>query len=232
MSRYTADDNRSMQMNPNNERYWSSRRDDCDELEEDGFDCDFGEYRESLIEDLCVKEREYLDTIGFDICGKRLIFKSKNDYKDPLSPVSLARIDKSYDKTNDIRRRVLGFDSEVLLIAVNKNSLFNFLNRNLSTSEIMGNDALRELYSKFRIPDNCEYREREKYYSRTSYMRINVVKGEECYLFEFDFEDITAASLLKLQSLRECLHWKEEFIDKEDNVFDNFEDIISVNNLI
>ena len=230
MGRYTVNDNRSMQMNPNNERYWSSRSDNYDELEEDGYDYDPWVYKESLIKDLCIKEREYLETIGFDICGKRLMFKYKNDYKDPLSPVSLVRINKSYEKNNDIRRRVLGFDSEVLLIAVNKNSLFNFLNSNLSTSEIMSNDALRELYSKFRIPDDCEYSERERYYSRTYYMRINVVKGEECYLFEFDFENITAASLLKLQSLRECLHWKEEFIDNKDNVFDNFEDIISVNN--
>jgi len=30
MSKYTPDDNRSMQLNPNNERYWNVREDDCD----------------------------------------------------------------------------------------------------------------------------------------------------------------------------------------------------------
>ena len=230
MGRYTASDNRSMQMNPNNERYYRSRRDDYDEVEEDGYDYDLVSYRESLIKDLCVKEREYLDVIGFDISGKRLIFKCKNDYKDPLSPVSLVRISKSYEKNNDILRRVLGFDSVVALIAIDKNSLFNFLNRNLSTSEIMGNDALRALYSKFRIPDDCEYRERERYYSKTSYIRISLLKSKDCFLFEFDFEDISAAILLTLPSLRKCLHWEYDFIDNKDNVFDNFEDIISVNN--
>ena len=230
MGRYTASDNRSMQMNPNNDRYWSSRRDDYDDVEEDGYDYDLISYRESFIEDLCIKEREYLETIGFDICGKRLMFKSKNDYKDPLRPVSLVRIDKSYDKNNDIRRRVLGIDSEVLLIAVDKDSLFNFLNSNLSTREITGNDALRELYSKFRIPDDCLYEERERYYSKTSYIRISLLKSKDCFLFEFDFEDISAASLLTLTSSRKCLHWEYEFIDNKDSVFDNFEDIISVNN--
>ena len=230
MGRYTVNDNRSMQMNPNNERYWSSRRDDYDELEEDGYDYDPWSYKESLIKDLCIKEREYLETIGFDICGKRLMFKCKNDYKDPLSPVSLVRINKSYEKNNDIRRRVLGFDSEVMLVAVNKNSLFNFLNRNLNTSEIMGNGALRELYSKFRIPNYCEFSKRERYYNRTSYISMSLVKFKDCFLFEFDFENITAASLLTLPSLRKYLYWEKDFIGNEDNVFDNFEDIISVNN--
>jgi len=230
MGRYTVNDNRSMQMNPNNERYWSSRRDDYDELEEDEYDYDPWSYKESLIKDLCIKEREYLETIGFDICGKRLMFKCKNDYKDPLSPVSLVRINKSYEKNNDIRRRVLGFDSEVMLVAVNKNSLFNFLNRNLNTSEIMGNGALRELYSKFRIPNYCEFSKRERYYNRTSYISMSLVKFKDCFLFEFDFENITAASLLTLPSLRKYLYWEKDFIGNEDNVFDNFEDIISVNN--
>ena len=230
MGRYTVNDNRSMQMNPNNERYWSSRSNDYDELEEDGYDYDPWSYKESLIKDLCIKEREYLETIGFDICGKRLMFKCKNDYKDPLSPVSLVRINKSYEKNNDIRRRVLGFDSEVMLVAVNKNSLFNFLNRNLNTSEIMGNGALRELYSKFRIPNYCEFSKRERYYNRTSYISMSLVKFKDCFLFEFDFENITAASLLTLPSLRKYLYWEKDFIGNEDNVFDNFEDIISVNN--
>ena len=230
MGRYTVNDNRSMQMNPNNERYWSSRSNDYDELEEDGYDYDPWSYKESLIKDLCIKEREYLETIGFDICGKRLMFKCKNDYKDPLSPVSLVRINKSYEKNNDIRRRVLGFDSEVMLVAVNKNSLFNFLNRNLNTSEIMGNGALRELYSKFRIPNYCEFSKRERYYNRTSYISMSLVKCKDYFLFEFDFENITAASLLTLPSLRKYLYWEKDFIGNEDNVFDNFEDIISVNN--
>ena len=56
-------------------------------------------------------------------------------------------------------------------------------------------------------------------------MRINVVKGEECYLFEFDFENITAVSLLTLSSLRKYLYWEKDFIGNEANVFDNFEDI-------
>ena len=230
MGKYTVNDNRSMQMNPNNERYWSSRSDDYDELEEDGYDYDPCSYKESLIKDLCIKEREYLETIGFDICGKKLMFKCKNDYKDPLSPVSLVRINKSYEKNNDIRRRILGFDSEVILVAVNKNSLFNFLNSNLNISEIMGNGALRELYSKFIIPNYCEFSEIERYYSRTSYISISLVKCKDCFLFEFDFENITAASLLTLPSLRKYLYWEKDFIGNEDNVFDNFEDIISVNN--
>jgi hypothetical protein len=31
MSKYTPDDNRSMQLNPNNERYWNVREDECDD---------------------------------------------------------------------------------------------------------------------------------------------------------------------------------------------------------
>ena len=230
MGRYTAGDNRSMQMNPNNERYWSSRRDDYDEVEEGGYDYDLVSYGESFIEDLCAKEKEYLMSVGFDICGKRLMFKCKDDYKDPLSPVSLVSIDKRYDKDNDIRKRVLGCDFEVKRVAVNRKSLFNFLNSNLSECEIIGNDSLKQLCSIFKIPDYCDWRERERYYSRSVYFRIDVVKSKDCFLFEFDFENITAASLLKLPSLRECLHWQEDFVGNEDNVFDNFEDIISVNN--
>ena len=60
MSRYTSDDNRSMQLNPENDRYWSSRGyhddDDDDGYEESSFDLEaFNKRRE--IENINLKKR-------------------------------------------------------------------------------------------------------------------------------------------------------------------------------
>lgn len=81
MGRYTVNDNKSMQCNPNNERYWSSRGYSDDDDDEDylsGSSFSYSDY-------LC-KLKERLDLACVDIFGKRAVFRNKNvnDYQHPV----------------------------------------------------------------------------------------------------------------------------------------------------
>ena len=77
MGRYTSDDNRSMQLNPENDRYWSSRGYDDDDC---SYDCEgsyfgLGPRLSSKQKELGYKYlKELVDSISIDVSDKKLIF--------------------------------------------------------------------------------------------------------------------------------------------------------------
>ena len=82
--RYTSDDNRSMQLNPENDRYWSSRGyqdDDDDGYEESSFDLEaFNKRRE--IENIDLKKR--FDNLCLNFHGKKVFFRQVHDRSSPM----------------------------------------------------------------------------------------------------------------------------------------------------
>ncbi len=84
MSKYTRDDNRSMQLNPNNDRYWSSRyslSDDYEEEEEGTYDY------ELTIEEENAKNKILINELSFKYAGKNILFKD-NSIIEPHNPIS------------------------------------------------------------------------------------------------------------------------------------------------
>ena len=81
MGRYTSDDNRSMQCNPNNERYYSSRGycdDDDDGYEISSFDRSAFEKKEEIKNQ---ERKEALDAASIDIFRKKVVFCNSDDYQ-------------------------------------------------------------------------------------------------------------------------------------------------------
>tara|TARA_B000000557_G_scaffold261604_1_gene260890 strand:- start:2631 stop:3287 length:657 start_codon:yes stop_codon:yes gene_type:complete len=72
MGKYTSNDNKSMQCNPNNERYWSSRGYD-DDYYDDEHSSNYDIVSESKIID--AKRKDVIDEISFSYSGKKIIFK-------------------------------------------------------------------------------------------------------------------------------------------------------------
>ena len=73
MGRYTSDDNRSMQLNPENDRYWSSRGyddDDCDD-EVSSFNQKSWEEKTELENQ---ERKDFIDSISINILDKKVIF--------------------------------------------------------------------------------------------------------------------------------------------------------------
>lgn len=73
MGRYTSDDNRSMQLNPENDRYWSSRGyddDDCDD-EVSSFDPNALEKKFQI---KYQEDKELIDSASISILGKKVVF--------------------------------------------------------------------------------------------------------------------------------------------------------------
>ena len=73
MGRYTSDDNRSMQLNPENDRYWSSRGyddDDCDD-EVSSFDQEAWDKKRELE---FQESKEIIDSASISILGKKVVF--------------------------------------------------------------------------------------------------------------------------------------------------------------
>jgi len=86
MGRYSSNDNRSMQLNPNNERYWSSRGyDDDSDDETRSFDRAALELEWALRYE---KSKELIDSISIGMSGKRIIFmESKSGHSYSQHPV-------------------------------------------------------------------------------------------------------------------------------------------------
>lgn len=72
MGRYTSNDNKSMQCNPNNERYWSSRGYDDDDYDDD-YSSNYNHEEESKKIDS--KRKEVINELSFNFSGKKIIFK-------------------------------------------------------------------------------------------------------------------------------------------------------------
>mgnify|MGYP003145116669 CR=1 FL=1 len=74
MGRYTSDDNRSMQLNPENERYWSSRGYDDDDYYDDEVSSFNQEAWEKKREIEFQEHKEIIDSASINILGKKVIF--------------------------------------------------------------------------------------------------------------------------------------------------------------
>ena len=85
MGRYTSNDNKSMQCNSNNERYWSSRGYNDDDDDDDNESISF-----SLEEREKRKEKEYkelkktIDDIAINAFNKKVIIKRECDSRHPV----------------------------------------------------------------------------------------------------------------------------------------------------
>ena len=88
MSRYTSDDNRSMQLNPENDRYWSSRG-YCD----DDYDDDYESNIFNLKDWKKKKEEEYkalkekIHDMSIHAFNKKIIFKKLNHAGHPIQSI-------------------------------------------------------------------------------------------------------------------------------------------------
>ena len=73
MGKYTSNDNKSMQCNPNNERYWSSRGYDDDYYDDEDSSCryDIDKYLKERDE----KRKKTIDEISFRYLDKKVLFK-------------------------------------------------------------------------------------------------------------------------------------------------------------
>ncbi len=83
MGRYTSDDNRSMQLNPENDRYWSSRGyyDDDDDDESSSFNLkEWEKEKEKEYEEL----KKTVDNIAINAFNKKVIVKRERDFWHPV----------------------------------------------------------------------------------------------------------------------------------------------------
>ena len=119
MGRYTSNDNKSMQCNPNNERYWSSRGycDDDDE-EENRVESSYS-YSARYTERLC-KIRENLDFACVDLFSKQTIFYNNNvyHYEHPVIPNKQMLFNEVLEE--DYSERVVLFEHKKALELLDK----------------------------------------------------------------------------------------------------------------
>ena len=129
MGRYTSDDNRSMQLNPENDRYWSSRGyyDDNDD-ESSSFNLD--EWKKE-------KEKEYeelkktVDNIAINTFNKKVIVKRECDSRHPV-----------FDNTEMFFEKVLKEKDSlniVLGVTVKTESFKRFFIENLASKKLNNN---------------------------------------------------------------------------------------------
>lgn len=80
MGRYTANDNKSMQCNPNNERYWSSRGYEDDDYEDDVLESAYS-HEETLL-----RMKEKLDDVCVDLFNRKATFRNLDvsSYQHPV----------------------------------------------------------------------------------------------------------------------------------------------------
>lgn len=83
MGKYTSNDNRSMQLNPNNERYWSVRDFD-DDFDDDYYLSDYD--HESWVKERDINRKSSIDELSFEYSGKKVLFKD-TAFQDSLDPV-------------------------------------------------------------------------------------------------------------------------------------------------
>ena len=87
MVRYTSDDNRSTQLNPENDRYWSSRgyyNDDDDDDESSSFNLKEWENKKEVVYKVL---KEKVHNISMSTYNKKIIFKHLHHRGHPIQSI-------------------------------------------------------------------------------------------------------------------------------------------------
>ena len=166
MGRYTANDNRSMQCNPNNERYYSSRGYDDDDNDDDSF---FNYDHDKWVKEKYAKHEEAINEMSFSYLDKKILFKDASRAVFNFEPIV-----KNFEcLSENILKEKLIFKK---VFNIKRSDLRSFLLNNAPSKNI-------EMKQNFFIRDIVE---KESYYfQRYEYLLLEMFVSLNYVIFVF-----------------------------------------------
>ena len=133
MGRYTSDDNRSMQLNPENERYWSSRGYDDDDYDDEVISFN-QEAWEKKREVEFQKSKDLIDSGSINIFGKKVIFMEKlhnhSNLRHPAAKYSISTLFEKVLKEEKSAKKFGFAEKSQRGLTVNFSSFKQFIEKN------------------------------------------------------------------------------------------------------
>lgn len=131
MGRYTSNDNRSMQLNPENERYWSSRGYDDDDYDDEVISFNREAWEKKRVIEF-QKSKDLIDSGSIDILGKKVIFMEHlHNHSNLNHPAAKYSISVLFEKVLKEGVKKFGFaEKSQNGLTVNFNSFKQFIMKN------------------------------------------------------------------------------------------------------
>ena len=222
MGKYTSNDNKSMQCNPNNERYWSSRGYDDDNNDDDIDESNSFNIKEWQNK----KEKEYkvlkekLNNISIQFFNKKIIFKRLRHVRHPIQNIEwfFENVSKEKDTlkvVNGITVKTKSFESFFI-----KNLNHEKLNKNLSYCSL---NFIKDLFNDELGSLNKDVQENYVYFSKVTFSKDYII-------FEIDPSN-QGYNSYSVWNNKYSWSWangsEEEFSLKPRVIYENFEDVLS-----